>query len=240
MPYICTFLSKTWPPRAATSSWNAIFFFQGRSAKCPVWPAAAMRSPTPHSSHGNAVFCLILLPSRGGYTKERASSSHSVTLPLLAVSSSKVVSLPIKKKKKNMQLSYFLLISAVFSTVIAEAQPPSSSLDNLISFVPQDILPPPPTPDQGTSSSSSHAVDLGFQGSNGQIFQDFEIPNNQQIGPNPVFDMALARPNSQEEKVDDETAHYRSFNCNQQYSVCCEGRDHSIDSQHMPCTQSNN
>lgn len=138
-----------------------------------------------------------------------------------------------------MYLYFFFL--AVFSTAIlgnpvAEAQHPpssSSSLDNFISFLPQDLSPPNPNPDQGT-----YADALGSQISNGETFLDLTILD-QTIGPPNlvVFEMALA-PSSQGEKIDDETAHYRSFTCKQKYSVCCEGRDHSINSQHKPCSQS--
>lgn len=132
---------------------------------------------------------------------------------------------------------YFPLLSAVFSTMIlgnptAEAQlTSSSSFDNFISsFFPQDL--PAPNLDQGTSADAA----LESQSSDGNTFQDFAVPD-QQTRPNLVFDIALA-PNSQWEKIDDETAHYRGFNCNGKYSVCCEGRDHSIDSHHLPCSES--
>lgn len=140
-----------------------------------------------------------------------------------------------------MHLFSLLLSTVALSTIIlgnpvAEGQlssSSSSSLDNFFisPFLPQD-LQSPPNLNQGIYADAP----LGSQSSNGKTLQDFAILD-QQIGPNLVFDMALA-PNSQGEKIDDETAQYRSFNCNGKYSVCCEGRDRSINSQHMPCPES--
>lgn len=125
---------------------------------------------------------------------------------------------------------YFLL-AAVLSTVIlgspvAEAQLPS--IDDLSSYVPQGLAPNP--------NQEFYADALPPQTSNSQTFQDFAAPN-QPIGPNPVFDIALA-PNSPGEQIDAETAQYRSFDCHAGYSVCCQGKDSSINSQHMPCSES--
>lgn len=135
-----------------------------------------------------------------------------------------------QQKKKKMQI-YFLL-AAVFPTVIIGspvADGPIGSLENFMSFLPQDLAP---NPDHITYPDA-----LQSQNSNDQTFEYFAIPDQQQTGPNFAFDMALA-PSSQGEKVDDETAKYREFNCQESYSVCCQGSDPSRSSKHKSCSES--
>lgn len=134
----------------------------------------------------------------------------------------------------NNKMQLYFLLAAVLPTVILGSPVTEGgqlpSLGNFISFVPQEDLAP--NPDQ-----IAYADTLQSQISNDQTFQEnFALPD-QQTEPSSGFDMALA-PNSQGEKVDDETAEYRGFNCQQKYSVCCQGRDLSISSQHMPCSKS--
>lgn len=126
---------------------------------------------------------------------------------------------------------YFLL-AAVFSTVILGspvAQDQLPSIQDLSSFVPQDLAPNP--------NQESFADALLSQSSNSQTFPGSAVPD-QPTGPNPAFDIALA-PNNPGEKIDADTVQYRSFDCHQGYSVCCQGWDRSINSQHRPCSESN-
>lgn len=129
---------------------------------------------------------------------------------------------------------YFLL-AAVFPTVILGspvAEGPIPTMQSLMSFVPQDL------------ASDTHTITysdaLQLQNSYDQTSEpDFALSDPQQTGPNFAFDVALI-PYTQGEKVDDDTAKYRGFNCQQQNSVCCQGNDHSKSSQHKSCSESNN
>lgn len=126
---------------------------------------------------------------------------------------------------------YFLLAAVLPAVILGSpvADGPIPSLENSMSFLPQDLAP---NPDQITYSDT-----LQSQNSNDQTFEDFAVPDQQQAGPNFAFDMALA-PNNQGEQVDDETAKYRGFDCHEGYSVCCQGSDPSRSSQHMSCSES--
>lgn len=129
-------------------------------------------------------------------------------------------------------MQIYFLLAAVFPTVILGspvADGPIPSLDNFMSFLPQDLAP---NPDHITYPDA-----LQSQNSNDQTFEYFAVPDQQQTGPNFAFDMALA-PSSQGEKVDDETAKYREFNCQEGFSVCCQGSDPSRNSQHKSCSES--
>lgn len=122
-------------------------------------------------------------------------------------------------------MQIYFLLAAIFPTVIL-----GSPLENFMSFLPQDDLAP--NPDHITYSDA-----LQSQNSNDQTFEDFAVPDQQQTGPNFAYDVALS-PNSQGEKVDDETARYRAFNCQEGYSVCCQGSDPSRSSEHKSCSES--
>lgn len=128
---------------------------------------------------------------------------------------------------------YFLL-AAVFPTVILGspvAEGPIPTMENLMSFVPQDLAP--------NTDTIAYSDALQLQNSNDQTSEpDFALSDPQQTGPNFAFDVALA-PYSQGEKVDDDTAKYRGFKCQQRNSVCCQGSDPSKNSQHKSCSESN-
>lgn len=129
-------------------------------------------------------------------------------------------------------MQIYFLLAAVFPTVILGspvADGPIPSLENFMSFLPQELAP---NPDHITYPDA-----LQSQNSNDQTFEYFAVPDQQQTGPNFAFDMALA-PSSQGEKVDDETAKYREFNCQERFSVCCQGSDPSRNSQHKSCSES--
>lgn len=126
---------------------------------------------------------------------------------------------------QQIKMQIYFLLAAIFPTVLL-----GSPLENFISFLPQDDLAP--NPDHITYSDA-----LQSQNSNDQTFEAFAVPEQQQTWPNYAYDVALA-PNSQVEKVDDETARYRAFKCQEGYSVCCQGSDRSRSSQHKSCSES--
>lgn len=131
----------------------------------------------------------------------------------------------------QIKMQLYFLLAAVLPTVIL-----GSPLENFMSFIPQDD-DLAPNPDHITYPYSDA---LQSQNSNDQTFEAFAVADQQQqTGPNFAYDVALA-PNSQGEKVDDETASYRAFNCREGYSVCCQGSDLSRSSQHKPCSESKN
>lgn len=167
-------------------------------------------------------FCLLLNSSHLFRPQTPSLSSHHHHHP----------------QKLKMQM-YFLL-AAVFPTVIlgspVVAEGPIPTVEDLMSFLPpQDLAS---NPDQITYSDAA----LQLQNINDQTSEpDFAaLPDQQQqTGPNFAFDVALAAPhNRQEEKVDDDTAKYREFNCQQRNSVCCQGSDLSRNSNHKSCSES--
>lgn len=130
-------------------------------------------------------------------------------------------------------MQIYFLLAAVFPRVILcspVADGPIPSLENFMSFLPQDLAP---NPNHITYPDAA----LQSQNSNDQTFEDIAVPDQQQTRPNFAFDIALT-PTRQAEKIDDETAKYRGFNCQQGSSVCCQGSDPSRSSQHKSCSES--